>query len=85
MCFSLIYCAIFSPLVWCPGSCPLWGGATTADQLFDALVHMRPLVAVNTLDLGEYLLLQVGQRKATPGGDETGVLDSSDISNQLRA
>ena len=27
MCFLLIYCAIFSP--WCPGSCPLWGGATT--------------------------------------------------------
>ena len=55
------------------------------DQLFDALVHMHPLVAVNTLDLGEYLLLQVGRRKATPGGDETGVLDSSDISNQPRA
>ena len=30
MCFSLIYRVIFSPLVWCPGSCPLWGGATTA-------------------------------------------------------
>ena len=39
------------------------------NRLFDA-VGLYPLVAVHTLDLGEYLQLQVRRRRATPGGDE---------------
>ena len=40
MCFLLIYRAIFSP--WCPGSCPLWGGATTVKKVGTwAFVHLQ--------------------------------------------
>ena len=40
------------------------------NRFFDAGVRLYPLVAVHTLDLGEYLQLQVGRRRATPSRDE---------------
>ena len=47
--------------------------ATTPDRnrVFDAVIRLHPLVAVNTLDLEEDLQLQVGRCRPTPGGDES--------------
>ena len=55
------------------------------NRLFDAVVRLHLLVAVKTLDLGEYLQLQADRRRAILAEKKVGVLGSSDVSNQARA
>ena len=55
------------------------------NQLFDAVVRLYPLVAVHTLDLGEYLQLQVVGEGPLLAEMNAGVLGLSDVSKQPRA